>query len=154
ALGSGRPFVTSYVIDLANVPGKVDGVKYSNIRYASSQFLQEFKDFTPRQRDDPGLASVFHTADDAFTAHSPADMGFAGCLDEKAAESLKAVQAGYAAADQGKGAFRFVDAGGDVTMQWADTFEKAGDTPAHGADKSGNPNFGYADFDADQDSME
>ncbi len=150
AQGTGRPFVTAYVIDPANVKGRLPGPghrDYSNVAYASGQFLQEFRGFTPTDRGDAGPDGVFLTADDEFTAQQLSQLD--AFLDSQASQLLAAVMQDYQPVNQGTGAYRLVHIGGDVTMRWGDVFVTAGGGHAIGSDKSGHPVFGSAQFDGD-----
>ncbi len=144
-----RQKIATPAISFHRIAGNGDDARYANIRFASGRFQSEFKAYLPQQRDNFGPDSVPHTADHEFSIQYLQDMDFDAFLNRKGDELLAAVRADYNPVDEGHGAYRFVDTGGNVTMTWCDTFVTVNDGRACGADKSGNPVFGFADRDAD-----
>ena len=131
----------------------------------ASPFQDEFNGFMPYHRNDPGPDTIFGTFDDTFSASQLALLDQLLVSDPDPSHVTKAnamrlaVAADYEDADLGRGAFKFVDVGGDVTMKWHDLFERLVSAPGanppvyevvSGTNMSGEPIYGFADFDADK----
>lgn len=148
-VGQSTEIVTAFIFDPNGVFGGPSNDPYSNVVSPSQRFQTEFAQFLPGSRLDPGPDRIFGTADDEFTSTQLIQLE--AFLNQKAAELLAAVKADFAPADANHNAFRFVTTGGDVTVQWADTFTAADGHDVNGTNRSGKPIYGYSDsHDADQ----
>ncbi len=150
--------VKEFVIDTNNffgvsagddrIPGNADDVRYRMATPVSFVAQDEFFGFMPSDRADAGPDGILTTYDDLFTANQLAALEV--LLDGKVLEMRQAVEADYRPVDEGKGAYVFVDSGGDLTLTWTDVFIAPGREFVKGVSGAGAPIYGFAQFDADR----
>ena len=130
-----------------SIPGNADDRRYRKATPASFVFQAEFFGFMPFNRANAGPDGVLTTYDDSFTIDQLAALDL--FLGGKALEIRQAVEADFSPINEGKGAYTFVDAGGDLTLTWIDCFDNVGGTDESGLSGAGAPIFGRAQFDVD-----
>lgn len=151
--------VKEFVIDTNNffgvsagddrIPGNADDVRYRKATPVSFVAQDEFFGFMPSDRADAGPDGILTTYDDLFTADQRAALEVV--LDGKVLEMRQAVEADYRPVDEGKGAYVFVNSGGDLTLTWTDVFMAPGREIVKGISGSGAPIYGFANsLDADR----